>query len=585
MIKPELIKAYTLDNAIMHEGKANIKAVLSKLFKYGLKKNEVKAVIPLINEDLEQINSMSLEQQKQEFRKYNSMVKHERKQREGLPELHNVKGEVIMRLAPFPSGPLHIGNARPYIINDYYVKRYGGTLFLVIDDTIGSKDKQIAPESYDMIPEGLKWLDIKFREPIVYKSDRLDIYYKHAEELIEKGKAYVCFCSVEKIRENRAKGIECSCRSKGIDQNLKEWHEMLDGKYDEGKAVLRLKTNMKHPNPAFRDRILFRISKRKHPRVGTKYSVWPMMEFSWTIDDHLLGITHIVRGKELMIETDMEKYIFDIFGWPHPEFIHTGLLQIEGVKLSKSKGQQEIKSGRYFGWNDPRTWSLQSLKLRGIMPQAIRKFVLSFGLTQTEVKVPVQMLYQYNKKYIESSPRYFFIEKPIKITINNAPELAAKLPLHPNQDFGFRKMKTSSEFYISFSDYQNIRKAKPDSVFRFMHLFNFIKKNEHFEFHSIEHNKKFNAKLIHWLPEKESQNLVEAVILMPNAIRVKGLAEPAVSTLQSGAIIQFERFGFCRLNEIKTIKEKNVQPTDMDTELVNLPKQKTRVYEFWFGHR
>ena len=129
----------------------------------------------------------------------------------------------------------------------------------------------------------------------------LDIYYNYASQLIKKDKAYVCFCSSSKLQENRKKAKECKCRKASVAENLENWQKMLDGRFKEHEAILRIKTSMQHKNPAFRDRVLFRISFRKHPKTGTKFKLWPMLEFSWAIDDHLLGITHILRGKDRLL--------------------------------------------------------------------------------------------------------------------------------------------------------------------------------------------------------------------------------------------------------------------------------------------
>src|SRR3989338_711161 len=441
-----------------------------------------------------------------------------------LPELENNKN-VVMRLAPFPSGPLHIGNARPYIINDEYVKRYKGKLFLVMDDTIGSKEKPVVKEAYGLIEEGLKWLKIKY-DKVFYKSDRLEIYYKYAEEIIKKGYAYVCFCSSDILRKNREEGISCGCRMKDVEENLKEWKNMFN--YKEGKAALRIKTDMKHPNPAFRDRVIFRISDREHPRVKKKYRIWPLLDFSWAIDDHLLGITHVIRGKELMIESDMERYIWNLFHWNEPEIIHNGLLQISGIKLSKSKSQQEVKSGKYFGWDDPRTFSLQSLERRGFKQEAIRNFLLKFGLNQTEITVPIEDLYTENRKLIESqSNRYFFIEKSKakKVKIKNASKLTAKLPLHPDFNRGFREIKTSNEFYIQ-------DKLEKNKCYRLMNLFN-IKNNQ---FISEKPDQGLNAKLIHWLPTKD---IINVEVVMDTGEIIKGYGEPDLKNLKVNEVIQF----------------------------------------------
>ncbi len=599
MISDELIKAYALENAILHDGKAKVDAVLAKLFRHGLKKEDIADMLKRVDAVVAAINSLSLEQQKAMFDGLKVLLpekKHERKL-----ELPNVKGKVVMRIAPFPSGPLHIGNAFPCLLNDYFVKKYCGSLLLVIDDTIGSEEKKIVPEAYKLIPEGLEWLGVEWHE-LLYKSDRLEHYYKYGEKLIEKGAAYVCFCKQEVLRKNREKGIECEHRAFSIEKNLEEFRNMLEGKYKEGEAVVRLKTSMRHKNPAFRDRVLFRISEKEHPRVGKKFRVWPMMEMTWAVDNYLLNITHVLRGKELMIETEMENYIFDIFGWPKPEFIHTGLLNIKEVKISKSKSQKEIEKGIYFGWDDPRTWSLQSLKRRGFRPEAIREFCLSFGLTQSEVEVPDEVLYSFNRKYVEESNRYFFVANPIAIEIDNAPNLKARIPLHPDKpERGYRKLWTDNEFFISLDDYQQIRKAKEGSMFRLMYLFNFYKKSERFHFHSIEYDKKLNAKMIHWLPGRNNLN---ARVLMPNGEWVNGLLE-SNAKLKPDAIAQFERFGFVRLDAIKKLKADEVD-VDMEVDIGansgardgareanrvanredkrDIKPKREKLYEFWYCH-
>ena len=398
----EKIFAYALKNAIEHEGKAQAGSILSPLFHEGLEKNQVKEIMPLINETLKKVNSMSLEEQQKLFSKEEKFTSHREVREEGeLPELPNaVQGKVILRLAPFPSGALHIGNSKTYLLNALYAEKYKGKLLFIMDDTIGSEQKMIAPEAYQLIPEAFDWLNVKYKKPIIYKSDRLEIYYKYAEELIKKDKAYVCFCNPEKLRDNRANGKECSCRNKKPEETLKLWKDMFKAK--QGSCALRIKTSMQHPNPAFRDRVLFKIVDREHPKVGKKYRVWPTLEMSWGIDDHILEITHIIRGKELMIETDMEKYIMDIFKWKHPEFIHVGWIKLEGIgaKISKSKAQQEIKSGKFFGWHDPRSWSVKSLMMRGIQPEAIKTFVENMGLKLSDASIPVDVLYALNRKLL-----------------------------------------------------------------------------------------------------------------------------------------------------------------------------------------
>ncbi|MEK6861359.1 MAG: glutamate--tRNA ligase [Nanoarchaeota archaeon] len=534
----EVILKYALQNAFRH-GRAERNAVISKLFAEKPElKSKAKDIIKEVDSVIQDVNKLSPSEIENKLKELapGLMEKKIVKEREGLPDLPNVKGKVVMRFAPFPSGPLHIGNARPAILNDEYVKKYGGKLLLVIDDTIGSEEKTISKDAYKLIPESLEWLKVNFSKPIIYKSDRLEIYYKYAEELIKKDKAYVCSCPHEKLRELRAKGIECKCRSNSIESNLDLWKKMFKAK--EGSYILRIKTSMQHKNPAFRDRVIFRIAHREHPKVGKKYTVWPLLEFSWAIDDHLLGITHVLRGKDLMMESEMEKHIWNIFGWPHSEIIHTGLIQIEGIKLSKSKSKKEVETGKFTGWDDPRTASLQSFKRRGFRPEAIRNFCLSFGITQTEIIAPIDILYSENKKFLEKeSNRYFFIENPVKIKIKDAPSLEEEIPLHPDyKERGFRKFKTKNEFYIQ-------DKLERGKNYRLMHLFNF--KDNKFISKGVDKN--LNATLIHWLPV--SKDLVNVEVLMPDGSIKKGLGEPPLKSLKADDAIQFVRFGFVRLDK------------------------------------
>ncbi len=551
----ELILKIALENAVKYGGKCEVGSIIGRLIG---EKPDVKPKLKEISKDVkkiaDEINKLKAEEQVKRLLKIDpkalepkEKIVEERK----LPELPNaVKGKVLMRIAPYPSGPLHIGNARQAILNDEYCKLYNGKLLLVIDDTIGSEEKNILKEAYDLIPDGLRWLGADFDKKIIYKSDRLEIYYKHAEELIKKNAAYICKCDSEKLRDNRAKMIECECRKQPSSETMKLWKEMFKAK--EGSMALRIKTSMQHPNPAFRDRVLFRISDREHPRIGKKYRIWPLLEFSWAIDDYLLGISHVIRGKELMIESDMERFIWDIFKWKGPKLLHTGLLQIEGIKLSKSKSKQEVLSGKYFGWDDPRTFSLQSLARRGIRPEAIRNFLLSLGMNQTEIKVPIDTLYMENKKIIDKKAnRYFMMLNPKLIKIKNAPKMNIKAPIYPDMKDEAnmkRKFSTGDEFLVD--------EDVGDGVYRFMHLFNFKSKS----FISVEHDSKLNAKMIDWLPS--SKDLINVEVMMPDGTIAKGKGESNLKDVKVDDMVQFERKFFARCDEAKG-----------------------NVMKFWFAHR
>lgn len=536
----EKVFEIALRNSLIHDGKANIGSVLGSLISKDPDiKKRIGEIKPIVEKVVNEINSMNIEDQKKEAEKRSVSLEVESKEEVDLPPLPNAEiGKVVMRLAPYPSGPLHIGNARTYIINDEYVKRYKGKLFLVIDDTIGSEQKIIVKEAYDLIPEGFRWLGINY-EKVFYKSDRLEIYYRYADEIIRRGEAYVCECKANEMRKNRAKGIECKHRNQSVEENLKKWRKMLDRNgYEEGEAVVRLKTDMKHPNPAFRDRVLLRICEREHPRVGNRYRVWPLLEFSWAVDDHLLGITHILRGKDLMMESQMEKYIWDIFGWKPAEFLYTGMARIEGVKLSKSKAQKEVLSGKYCGWDDPRTWSLQSLRKRGFKPGAVRNFCIHLGMSLSDVTVPIDNFYSENRKIIDSmANRYFFVSEPLEISLDKKMPKEIKAPLHPNDPKrGFRRIPVGEKIYIDKKDFKRLKGKEV----RLLHLCNTILSKKS-RVTSLEVK---DIPKIHWVSNKN----IKLKVIMSDNSEVNGLAEPDLSKSKIDDMIQLERFGFCRID-------------------------------------
>ncbi|MCS7123779.1 MAG: glutamate--tRNA ligase [Candidatus Aenigmarchaeota archaeon] len=536
----EVIRKNAIINAYLHNGRADVNSVISKLIaEIPEVKQRIKEIIGEVKKIVEEVNKLSFKEIEEEAKKFEFRKKEEKRE---LPDLPNAEiGKVVMRLAPYPSGPLHIGNARMVILNDEYVKKYNGKLILFFDDTIGSEEKPIEKEAYEMIIEDLKWLNVNYSE-IYYKSDRLEIYYKYAEEVIKKGFAYVCTCSKEEIRRNRKFGIECKCRNRNVEENLILWKKMFD-EFKEGEAVLRIKTDMKHKDPAFRDRVIFRISEREHPRVGKKYRVWPLLEFSWAVDDYLIGTTHILRGKQLVIEDTMQEYIWKILNIKPVHFIHYGMMKIaeEGSKLSKSKCRELIKKGELIGWEDPRTWSLISLRKRGIKPEAIRKFILNMGLSLADVTVAAEILYAENRKIIDKEAmRYFLVKDPIEIEVENFDKNIREvlIPLHPEVKEKVRKIEIKyNKFFIEREDYL---KNKGNRI-GFIGLGSFlIKENYKAEFLTKEIF--YEDQKIQWL----NRDFVEVKILMPNGKIIKAIAEKNVESVKYDEIVQFIRFGFCR---------------------------------------
>jgi glutamyl-tRNA synthetase len=387
----EKIRAYALKNALSHEGMAMQGPVISALFNEGLDRKDVGKYAKKINEIIKEVNSLGLEKQQKEFDKLKDDVS-ERTSREGLPELPDVpKSGVVMRFRPAPSGPLHMGSIISGLPNSLYVKKYGGKLYVIIDDT---NPEKIVKEAYEQIKKDFDWLFGNVSEYLI-SSDRMDLYYKFAEKLMDKQKAYVCTCSSEKFKKLSESKENCPCRNNELKENLYRWNKMLDKKgYKEGEAVLRFKSSMQDPNPAMRDFPLARINETEHPRQKKKYKVWPLMNLAVTVDDLELGMTHIIRGKDHMDNAKRQKMIFDVFKKKFPWTFFIGRIKFTDVNLSKRKLTAAIQEGEYEGWEDARLPTIASLKKRGYKPEAFEKFIEQRGLTESDKVIDSKELFK-----------------------------------------------------------------------------------------------------------------------------------------------------------------------------------------------
>src|SRR3989338_2149274 len=295
---------------------------------------------------------------------------------------------------------------------------------------------------------------------------------------------------------------------------------------------------MKHKNTTMRDPTLFRFVNKKHARQGLKYKLWPTYDFQNAVMDGNFKITHRLRSKEFELRAELQKYIQKLLNLQKTQTYEFGRLNLEGVESSGRIIREKIKNNELMGWDDPRLTTLVSLRRRGFLPQAIYDFVLSTGISKAESTMTWDDLNSKNRKIIDPiSDRYFFIESPKKIKIINAPFTDALAPLHPeHSEKGFRKIKTTNEFYIQDT-------LEKDRIYRFMHLFNF--KNS--EFISKDVDPRLSAKMIHWLPE--AKDLVKVEIITPNAEIKKGLGEPLMKKIKLNQVIQAERYGFIKLDK------------------------------------
>jgi glutamyl-tRNA synthetase len=226
---------------------------------------------------------------------------------------------------------------------------------------------------------------------------------------------------------------------------------------DEGEAVLRVKTDIEHKNPAIRDYAIMRIVDAEHPRIGMKYKIYPMMNFSVAVDDHLCGITHVLRGKDHLANSEKQKYLYNYFGWNIPVFIHYGRLRMEDVALSTSKARAGIDEGIYSGWDDPRLGTIRAIAKRGIMKEAIQELMNEIGVKMADSIVSWKKIYGLNRSILEEAAnRYFFVWNPEEVIIDDLPQdknEIIKRPLHPDfLDRGYREIPFNGEFYVVTED-------------------------------------------------------------------------------------------------------------------------------------
>ncbi len=531
---------YVVLNALKY-GKPNEKAVIGKVIAENpeFKKN-IKGLIEIIRECIDEFNKLNDKEREKLFELYKE-EKGEKRKEISLPPLELAeKGKVVMRFAPNPNGPATLGSARGIVVNGEYTKMYNGKFIVRFDDT-DPRTKRPMIEAYDWYLEDIEWLGYKPDE-VVYASKRIPIYYEYIERLIEMGKAYACFCKREEFKKYRDSGIECPHRNLEPEKSLEVWEKMLEGAYSEGEVVIRIKTDMKHKDPAIRDWVAFRIIYEEHPLVGDRYHVYPTLDFESAIEDHICGITHIIRGKDLMDSERRQRYIYEYFGWRYPYVKHWGRVNIHEIgKLSTSHLKKEIELGKYEGWDDPRLPTLRALRRRGFEPEAIKRFFIALGVGENDVSISLKNLYAENRKIVDpKANRYFFVWDPVEIEIDLPEEIEVELPLNPFKG-SKRKLKGERIVYITKDDYERFK----GKVVRLKDFCNIVlDKRAEFISYQIKDAKK-GKNIIHWLPKSFA---IPCKVI--GEVSKEGFVEKNVLE-DVGKVVQFERFAFCKIESFR----------------------------------
>lgn len=544
----DLLYIYALQNAVKHESAPKSGTVIGTVLgKHPEFRSRARELGPIAGKVIAEVAAMTPAERKSRLEELAPELLAELTEthehiRE-LPALEGVENGVVMRFAPNPSGPLHLGHARASILNDYYVKRYGGRYVLRIEDT---DPKRVDPEAYDMVREDVEWLGLGITD-IVYQSDRLDIYYDLCRKLIELGGAYVCVCEPERFRELKLKGKACPCREQTVEENLELWQRMLDGEFYEGDVTVRVKTDLTHPDPAIRDYSAMRIvSSPPHPRVDA--TVFPLMNFSVAVDDHLLGITHVIRGKDHIANTRRQRYIFDYFGWKPPVYRHYGRMGISGVVLSTSGMREGIKSGLYTGWDDIHLGTLRAIARRGIEPDAVRNAMIDIGIGETDISFSWENLYARNKEIVDpKANRYFFVPDPVEVTIEGAPHREAHASLHPSDPSrGVRTLVAGGKVLLPRAEIEGRSMVRLKDLYNVRIAWDGDLPHLSYAGDSLDDARSEKAPIIQWLPAEAKLPCT----LLQQEGSLEGFCEPRVAE-EADRVVQFERIGFARIDSVE----------------------------------
>ncbi len=549
------IRKMALQNAFEHGGQTRDKIILGKILGG---KPEFRTKVKEIEEDISKIvttvNQLSHEEQKKEIEENFPEIltpKEKIEVREELPKLRDAEqGKVVTRFPPEPNGYPHIGHAKAAIINSEYAKMYGGKFILRMDDTNPEVERM---EYHAAIKVGLEWLGIEF-DTIKNTSYDMELFYEKCIELINSEKAYVCTCKREDISKNRRERKACKCSMEGIDKNNKNW-EKMKGKFKPGDAVVRFRGNMKADNAVMRDPVLFRIIDEKHYTLGKKYRIWPSYDFAVAIEDSIDGVTHAFRSKEFELRKELTDAILDTLDMRKPYQGFFSRLEFKGMPISKRIIRPLIEEGKVSWYDDPRLPTLEALKRRGIKPEAIRKFIMSLGLTKANTLAPFDALEAFNRKFVDAkSIRLFMVSNAKKLKVKNLPVSSIEIANHPINDMGKRKIDVNENFYISGDDAKDIKQGMQIRLLG-LGIISIKKDGIEFEGEFIGEENITNIPKIQWVPQKTAHKIkmmIPKVLFIGEEFNEESLEELDVYTephylqLKEGEEIQFVRFGYCR---------------------------------------
>ena len=501
---------------------------------------------------------------------------------------------IMTRFPPEPNGYLHLGHAKSICLNFGLAQKYGGKTNLRYDDTNPTKEDV---EYVDSIKEDIQWLGFQWDKEL-YASDYFDQLYEWAEELIQRGLAYVDDQTQEEIRLNRGTvdkpGTPSPWRDRTPEENLRLFREMRDGKYAEGEKVLRAKIDMAHPNMMFRDPLLYRIKFAHHHRTGDKWCIYPMYDYTHGQCDSIEKITHSICTLEFDVHRPLYDWFIQTLGiYPSHQY-EFARLNLTYTLMSKRKLLELVQKGLVSGWDDPRMPTLCGVRRRGYTANALRMFCDKIGVSKRDQLMDIQLLeWCVRQDLNERSNRYMVVQDPIKLTITNWPEGKVEwfdCPLNPADPEGAkRRVPFTGELLIERADFmeeapKKFFRLKPDGEVRLKYTYivkcNEVIKDERGEVVELKCTYDPSSEYrpvkgtIHWVSiaharELELRNYDRLFTLAdmsqvpedkdykdflnPESLLIgKGYAEPALVEDTSGIAVQFERTGYYVMDKDST---------------------------------
>ena len=381
-----------------------------------------------------------------------------------------VYDHVQTRFPPEPNGYLHIGHAKSILLNYGLAQKYNGKFNLRFDDTNPTKEKT---EFVESIMADVKWLGADFEDRLFFASNYFEKMYECAVFLIKKGKAFVCDLSAEQIREYRGDfntpGKESPYRNRSIEENLRLFEEMKEGKYQDGEKVLRAKIDMASPNINMRDPVIYRVAHMHHHNTGDKWCIYPMYDFAHPIEDAVEHITHSICTLEFEDHRPLYDWVVRECEFENPpRQIEFAKLYLTNVGTGKRYIKKLVEDGIVDGWDDPRLVSIAALRRRGYTPESIKRFVELVGVSKANSSVDYAMLeYCIREDLKLKKSRMMAVLDPVKLVIDNYPEGQVEELDVPNNlenpELGSRKVPFSREVYIEREDFME---EPPKKYFR-----------------------------------------------------------------------------------------------------------------------